>query len=432
MRDFHVFVRFCSSQRNLPKDARINLLATYCDNVKKGKIQDDPNQLRIAQVLQNLQSELWSYEKRSPTLLTRFFKTEVQVPRGVYIYGAVGRGKTMLMDMFYDCVERPQKKQRQHFHSFMLDVHNRIHEWKKTSNVERKSSSYDPIPAVAAQISEKNTVLCLDEFQVTDIADAMILKRLFDHIFRNGSVLVATSNRPPNDLYKNGLQRSNFLPFIDILKRNCEALALDSGVDYRSQLNANSDTPFYFVKGEGNVSAEMDRLFKIVCSHETDTIRSRTLVIKGRNVEFKKCCGQVLDTTFDELCDRPLGAVDYVFLSQVFHTIFIRDIPQLTVKQKSPARRFITLIDTLYDHRVRVVCSADAPPASLFTTVRDESLVTDENRMLMSDLGIDNPQELGTIFSGEEELFAFDRTVSRLNQMQTRKYWDQTTHEHKA
>lgn len=267
-------------------------------------------------------------------------------------------------------------------------------------------------------------LLCLDEFQVTDIGDAMILKRLFSHLFNLGAVVVATSNRKPDDLYKNGLQRSSFLPFIDVLKKNCIPVALDSGIDYRIQKGA-AKTSFYLIKSECDADAELNRMFKVLASQENDVIRPRILTIKGRNVEFAKACGRVLDSSFSELCDRAVGAVDYLALSQVFHTILVRDVPQLSLREKTQARRFITLVDTLYDHRVRLVMSAQVPPNQLFSTVQGPNTLTDENRHLMDDLQLTD--QSASIFSGEEEMFAFDRTVSRLSEMQTESYWNQAS-----
>ncbi|XP_054921947.1 putative ATPase N2B isoform X3 [Dermacentor andersoni] len=337
-----------------------------------------------------------------------------------------GRGKTMLMDMFYESTA-VESKQRVHFHSFMLDVHNRIHSWKQESAQSgqgRKSPQYDPIPPVAEAICARAWLLCLDEFQVTDIGDAMILKRLFSHLFNLGAVVIATSNRKPDDLYKNGLQRSNFVPFIDVLKKNCLPVALDSGVDYRIQKGATK-TSFYFVKSECDANAELDKLFKVLASQENDIVRARVLTIKGRNVEFHKTCGRILDASFSELCDRAVGAVDYLALSHIFHTILVRDVPVLTLREKTQARRFITLVDTLYDNRVRLVLSADAVADKLFQAVKSDGSLTDENRSLMDDLQISDKNV--SIFSGEEEMFAFERTVSRLNEMQSENYWAQAS-----
>lgn len=336
---------------------------------------------------------------------------KVDAPKGLYIWGGVGCGKTFIMDMFYECVPGNNKR-RVHFNSFMLEVHDRLHE-KRKAGVRG-----DPLPIIARELVQEGWLLCFDEFQVTDVGDAMIMQRLFGAMFDAGLVVVATSNRPPDDLYKGGLQRELFLPFIDELKGKTDVHPLESDTDYRLT-GTQADGTYYTPLG-AEARAKLDHLFARLSKQEP--VEATTLRVQGRAVHVPEAAvmARVARFSFTDLCEKPLGAGDYLVIARSFATVFLTGVPLLTLSERNEVRRLIVLIDTLYEHNVKLVMEAAAAPHLLFKPLGHSAASADAAKK-------EDPSGAMLL---HEEVFAFDRTVSRLTEMQSEEYlskaWDPT------
>ncbi|MEZ5910211.1 MAG: cell division protein ZapE [Hyphomicrobiaceae bacterium] len=333
---------------------KTGVLESYHALAATGEIEADPAQALAAERLDTLSRALSEYRPGNGGLLGRLLRKKVEAPNGLYIHGAVGRGKTMLMDLFHSNVAFPSKR-RVHFHAFMADVHERI-------AVARRSVEGDPLPRVAESLARDVKLLCFDELHVTDIADAMILGRLFTGLLQGGVVVVATSNAHPRDLYRNGLNRQLFLPFIDLLERHLDVVELVAAKDYR--LEKLAGRPLYFTPADARAHSEMRVLFQRLTGRDAGA--PCELEVKGRTVPVPEAAMGVARFSFDDLCDQPLGALDYLHIAHAFHTVMIEDIPILSPARRNAARRFINLIDTLYDNSVSLVASAAAEPHELY------------------------------------------------------------------
>ncbi len=337
--------------------------AAYQARIAAGDIRPDPAQAAGLRVLVRLEADLAQAAPRN-RLAARFRKPEAQ--RGVYLWGPVGRGKSMLMDLFYETSAAP-KKRRTHFHVFMGEIHRLIGEWRKGDAAARKAffgqhKGDDPIAPVAELVAGQANLLCFDEFQVTDIADAMILGRLFEALFARGVTLVATSNREPDALYKNGINRQLFAPFIDLLKQRMDVVAVAGGHDYRLDRLRAAGT--WFQPADPDNERSFGALWREMLGPEEED--GETVEVLGRKIHFPHAAGGLLRASFASLCSVALGPNDYVAVAERFHTVFLEDVPKLSPSRREEARRFVVLIDALYEAHTRLIVLANGQPADLY------------------------------------------------------------------
>src|SRR6516225_5954092 len=330
--------------------------------VLSGAIEPDAAQAEVAEAFAVLEQRLSAYKPpRKQGLFERLFADKDEAPpRGLYIHGEVGRGKTMLMDLFFQH-SSIEHKRRAHFHEFMAEVHECIFGYRQ--NIARGEIADTDVMALTANaIFEESWLLCFDEFHVTDIADAMILGRLFAKLFELGTVVVATSNVAPDDLYKGGLNRALFLPFIKQITDHMDVSRLDARTDFR--LEKLQGVPMWLTPADGDADAALDRAWARMTGHAK--CKSRDIQIKGRILHVPCSAHGVARFAFADLCEKPLGASDYLRLAHDYHTILVDHIPVMDVAERNAAKRFITLIDTLYDNAVKLMASAEANPVSLY------------------------------------------------------------------
>ncbi len=359
----------------------------YKSLVRSGALDADMAQAEAVNRLQRLHGDVISYARSRGGFFNRR-----KPPKGLYLWGGVGRGKTLLMDLFFNNTDVPAKR-RVHFHEFMAETHERIAAWRAADDktrrrhkgVNRKAPD-DPMPPVALDVAQDAMLLCFDEFHVTDIADAMILGRLFDALFAQGVVVVATSNRPPDDLYKDGLNRQLFLPFIDLLKQKLDILELTAEQDYR--LAKLEDAPIYYHPLGPEADAAMDAAWtNMICGARE---RAEEIRVKGRFIKAPRTARGAARFDFAALFEKPLGPADYLAIVRRYGALFIDHIPIMGPERRNEAKRFVTLIDAAYDARTKLVCSAEGEPHELYET--------------------------------GDGAFEFERTASRLIEMRTADY----------
>jgi cell division protein ZapE len=340
-----------------------SIIGQYATGVATGKVERDLAQLAVVDRLARLEGEIIEHRlaRKSSSLGWLFARDKKQtLLKGLYIYGEVGRGKTMLMDLFY-AASPVQRRRRAHFHEFMIDVHERVHLLRQKMKVGEYAGE-DPIELVAKDLAREAWLLCFDEFHVTDIADAMILGRLFAQLFARGVVVVATSNVAPVDLYKDGLNRALFVPFIQMLEEHMDIVRLASRTDFR--LEKLSGKPVWYVPADEAADAALDDAWRRL-ARENDGA-AQELSLKGRTIHVPRAAMGVARFSFHDLCEQPLAAADYLRIAHEYHTIILDHIPVMTFDNRNAAKRFIILIDTLYDMNVKLIASAAAEPDALY------------------------------------------------------------------
>lgn len=373
--------------------------------LQTGELKPDSDQAKAIASLTRLHRELIDLpsmhnrgersKSRWSTVLFHWLGNDNTAPKGVYLYGGVGRGKSMLMDLFFAAAPIASKR-RVHFHEFMLDIHARLKDWHELSAREKvqlggRANDDDPMPFIARKIIEESRLLCFDELQVTDIADAMVLTRLFKELFTQGVIVVATSNRIPGELYKNGLNRQRFQPFIEQLEERLEVISLNGPSDYRYDRLKGSQTYYYPINEE--TTAQLSSTFFRLTDRRIEDrakVPSEELDIKGRMLFVPKAARGVAVFSFKRLCENPYGTADYLTIARTYHTVIMVAVPQFTAEMNDSARRFIHFIDALYEHGVKFLCSTAVP--------------------------------LPALYAGGDLGFEFERTVSRLTEMQSEDY----------
>lgn len=364
-----------------PADGSMTPKAWYEAISKQPDFVHDAAQAEAIAKLDALWHELIEFKSRRNQFLGRSLFSP-DVPKGLYVWGGVGRGKTLLMDAFYDCLPY-RRKRRIHFHNFMAEVH---HELKALAGEK------DPLIALASNIAKSTRLLCFDEFHVNDIADAMILGRLLEALFARGVVLITTSNYPPDGLYPHGLQRQNFLPAIELLKRELRVINVDGGNDYR--MSAKIRAPLYMVPANAENESSMNTMFERLSSGEEQD--QTHLEVQGRQIAVKKLASNVVWFDFKDICGGPRAQDDYLEIAHTYATVFLSGIPRMTAEEAAEAQRFTWLVDVFYDNNVKLVASAEAPPAELY---------------------------MDGVHASE-----FARTASRLTEMQSRSYLELPHH----
>jgi cell division protein ZapE len=341
-----------------------SITARYAAALAAGKVERDTAQVAMVEKLARLESRIVERRlaRKSSSLGWLFAsrgKTDTAV-KGLYIFGDVGRGKTMLMDLFFEA-SPVQRKRRAHFHEFMIDVHDRVHGFRQKMKVGEYAGE-DPIELTAKALAREAWLLCFDEFHVTDIADAMILGRLFAQLFERGVVMVATSNVPPEEQYRDGLNRALFVPFIHLLEEHMEIVQLASRADFRLEKLAGMRV--WYVPADAAADAALDDTWRRLTAGNGGA--AQELALKGRTVHVPRAAMGVARFSFHDLCEQPLAAADYLRIAHEYHTIILDHVPVMTFDNRNAAKRFIILIDTLYDINVKLIASAEAEPDALY------------------------------------------------------------------